>query len=379
VLALAAIAAAAGAAVAEPGVTADRVLFGQSAAFQGPAAALGVGVREGILAAFKEANDAGGVNGRSLQLVSYNDGYEPNDAIANTRRLIETDQVFALVGQVGTPTSRAVQPIATAAGVPFVGAFTGAGFLRDARLHNVINIRASYDQETEAWIRYIVDDLGLEKVSILYQDDSFGRAGLSGVIQALDRRGKTLAAEGTYMRNTTAVKTAFLSIRKSQPDAVVMVGAYKPCAEFIRLARRFDLNALFVNISFVGSSALAAELGADGRNVIVSQVVPPPDDRRVGVVARYRKALLAAVPNAVPGFVSLEGYLTGLLVVAALQATGPDVSRDRFLSAIYETGTFDLDGLKLTFGPGDNQGLDDVFLTRIGADGSFSPVGGPDN
>ena len=244
---------------------------------------MGVGVREGILAAFAEANKAGGVHGRRLELVSYDDGYEPTNAIVNTRRLIEDDHVFALIGEVGTPTSRAVQPIATAARVPFIGPFTGAGFLRDPQLHNVINIRASYEQETEAWIRYLVDDLGLGRVAILYQDDSFGRVGLAGVVKALDRRGMALIAEGTYMRNTTAVKTAFLDIRRSQPDAVVMVGAYKPCAKFIKLARQFNLDARFVNISFVGSDALAKELGADGEGAIVSQVVPLPDQREIPI------------------------------------------------------------------------------------------------
>jgi branched-chain amino acid transport system substrate-binding protein len=138
---------------AEPGVFDDRIVFGQSAAFDGPAAALGLGMREGILAAFNEANAGGGVNGHKLELVSYDDGYEPEKAIANTKRLIGEDTVFALVGEVGTPTSNAVQPIATEAGVPFIGPFTGAAFLRDPSLKNVINIRGSYGQETEACIR----------------------------------------------------------------------------------------------------------------------------------------------------------------------------------------------------------------------------------
>jgi ABC-type branched-subunit amino acid transport system substrate-binding protein len=362
------------AAAADPGITADRILFGQSAALQGPAAALGIGMREGILAAFSEVNKAGGVNGRSLQLLSINDGYEPDAAIENTRKLIDADHVFALIGEVGTTTSAAAQPIATAGGVPFIAPFTGASFLRDARLRNVINVRASYGQETEAWIRYLVDKRGLRRVAILYQDDSFGRAGLSGVIQALDRRSMKLVAEGTYMRNTTAVKTAFLAIRKSQPDAVVLVGAYKPCADFIRLARRHGLNALFVNISFVGSTALAKELGDDGKDVIVSQVVPLPDDRSIPVVSRYRAALLAAFQHAVPDFVSLEGYVAGLLTIEALKKVGPEVTREKFLAAVYDTGTFDLGGLKLTFGPGDNQGLDDVFLTKIRPGGAFLSV-----
>jgi len=366
------------AAAADPGVTADKILFGQSAALQGPAAALGTGMREGILAAFSEVNKAGGVHGRSLQLLSINDGYEPDAAIENTRKLIDVDNVFALIGAVGTTTSAAAQPIATAADVPFIGAFTGAGFLRDARLRNVINVRASYDQETEAWIRYLVDKRGLQRVAIVYQDDSFGRAGLSGVIQALDRRSMKLVAEGTYMRNTTAVKTAFLAIRKGQPDAVVLVGAYKPCADFIRLAHRHGLNALFVNISFVGSTALAKELGDEGKDVIISQVVPLPDDRSIPVVSRYRAALLATFQHAVPDFVSLEGYLAGLLTIEALKKAGPEVTREKFLAAIYDTETYDFGGLKLTFGPGDNQGLDDVFLTKIGAGGAFLPVRDPD-
>jgi ABC-type branched-subunit amino acid transport system substrate-binding protein len=359
---------------AEPGVSDGKILFGQSAAFQGPASALGLGVREGILAAFDEANKSGGVHGRRLELISYDDGYEPTNAIDNTKRLIQDDQVFALVGEVGTPTSKAVQPIATAAEVPFIGPFTGAGFLRDGRLRNVINIRASYDEETEAWIRYLVDDLGLSRVAILYQDDSFGRAGLSGVVKALDRRRITLVAEGTYMRNTTAVKTAFLAIRRSHPDAVVMVGAYKPCAEFIKLARRFNLDARFVNISFVGSQALARELGAAGEGVIITQVVPLPDDREIPVVGRYREALLASNPESQPGFVSFEGYLIGRLVVEALRKTGPDVTREKLLTTIYDVGNFDLDGLVLTYGSGDNQGMDRVFLTVIGSDGRFGQV-----
>ncbi len=360
-----------GPAFAEPGISENKILFGQSAAFQGPASALGTGVREGILAAFNEANDSGGVHGRILELVSYDDGYEPTKAIENTRRLIADDQVFALIGEVGTPTSRAVQPIATASDVPFIGPFTGAGFLRDTRLGNVINIRASYDQETEAWIRYLVDDLGLSRVAILYQDDSFGRVGLAGVVKALDRRGMALVAEGTYMRNTTAVKTAFLAIRRSRPEAVVMVGAYKPCAAFIKLARRFDLDARFVNISFVGSDALAKELGADGEGVIVSQVVPLPDDRSMAIVRQYREAILASNPDARPGFVSLEGYLIGRLVVEALNAAGPEITRQRLMSTIYDIGEFDLGGLAMVFGSSDNQGLDQVFLTVIGPEGRF--------
>jgi ABC-type branched-subunit amino acid transport system substrate-binding protein len=362
------------AAHAEPGVFDGRILFGQSAAFEGPAAALGLGMREGILASFNEANATGGVNGRRLELVSYDDGYEPEKAIANTKRLIDENGVFALVGEVGTPTSNAAQPITTEAGVPFIGPFTGAAFLRNPSLGNVINIRGSYDQETEAWIEHLTTDLGMSRIAILYQDDTFGRAGLSGVSKAMEKRGLKLVAEGTFARNTTAVKTALLAIRKAGPEAVVMVGPYKPCAEFIKLAHRLKLDAVFVNISFVGADALAKELGEDGKGVVVTQVVPLPGDMSIPLVAQYQKALKAANPDAQIGFVSLEGYMVGRLVIEALGKVKGPVTRAGLLSTIKEVGTFDLGGITLSYGPDDNQGMDQVFLTVIQADGSFKPV-----
>ena len=366
--------AAGGSAWAEDGVSADQILFGQSAALGGPAAALGSGMREGILAAFEEANRNGGVNGRQLQLKSVDDGYEPDRAIANTKALIETDKVFALIGPVGTPTSKAAQPIATSAAVPFIGPFTGAGFLRDPALSNVVNVRNTYDAETEAWIKHLTEDLSHERIAILYQDDGFGRVGLAGVNKALEKRGMKLVAEGTYQRNTTAVKSALLEIRKADPQAVVIVGAYKPAAEFIKLARKVKLDATFVNLSFVGSKALAKELGPEGAGVVITQVVPFPWDSSVPLVAEYQAALKAANPNAEPGFVSLEGYITGRIAIEALRKIDGEVTRQALLDVIYKTGRFELGGVTLTYGPGDNQGMDEVFLSIIQPDGSFKSV-----
>jgi ABC-type branched-subunit amino acid transport system substrate-binding protein len=359
---------------AEPGVFEDRIVFGQSAAFKGPASALGLGMRQGILSAFEEANAVGGVNGRKLELVSYNDGYEPNKAIENTKRLIQEDEVFALIGEVGTPTSKAAQPIAADAGVPFIGPFTGAEFLRKPYKRTVVNVRASYYQETEAMVERLVMDLGVRRIAILYQDDSYGRAGLTGVELALDKRGMELVAQGTYKRNTTAVKRAVLSIRKGEPEAVIMIGAYKPCAEFIKVARKVGLDAKFLNVSFVGSNALAKELAESGEGVIVTQVVPFPEDASNPLVSRYHKALEEQSPNAEAGFVSLEGYLVGRLTVNILEHLGDTVTRDGFLDKIVEIGSFDLDGIPLNYGPEDNQGIDHVFLTVIQSDGHFKAV-----
>jgi branched-chain amino acid transport system substrate-binding protein len=359
---------------AEDGVTADTIVFGQAAVLSGPAAALGQGMKTGLNAAFDEINKKGGIHGRKLKLISADDGYEPEKSIVATKKLIEEDKVFALIGPVGTPTSAAAQPIATAAKVPFIGAFTGAGFLRDAKLANVINIRASYDAETEAWVRHLTEDLKIKKIAIFYQDDAFGRAGLSGFKKAMEKRSLPIVAEGTYERNTVAVKTALLNIKKEDPEAVVMVGAYKPSAEFIKLARKISFDPVFVNISFVGASALAKELGEDGKGVIVSQVVPFPWDASMKVIADYQAAIKAADGKAEPEFVSLEGYLVGRLVGAALEKAGASPTREGLLKTIKDTGKFDFGGLTMTFGANDNEGLDHVFMTMIQADGKFKAI-----
>ncbi|HXL69275.1 MAG TPA: ABC transporter substrate-binding protein [Xanthobacteraceae bacterium] len=361
-------------ATAEDGVAADAILFGQAAALEGPAAALGQGMRSGILAAFDEINKKGGVHGRRLKLISLDDGYEPERSIIQTKKLIEEEKVFALIGPVGTPTSNASQPIATAAKVPFIGPFTGAGFLRNPRLENVVNIRASYAAEAESWIKHLTEDLKIKKIAIFYQDDTFGRAGLDGVKKAMEKRGLQLAAEGTFERNTIAVKTALLTIRRVEPEAVVMVGPYKPSAEFIKIARRIEFNPVFINISFVGASALASELGPKGKGVIVSQVVPFPWDTSLKVVAEYQAAIKAVDAAAEPEFVSLEGYLVGRLTIAALQKTGPSPTREGLLATIKQSGMFDIGGLVMTFGPEKNEGLDQVFLTVIQPNGSFKAV-----
>ena len=358
---------------AEDGVSKDSILFGQVAALNGPAQALGQGMREGILAAFEEANRAGGINGRKFELKSIDDSYEPEKTIEATNKAIKEDKVFALVGAVGTPTSRAGQPIATAAKVPFIGPFTGAEFLRNPFNRYVVNIRASYFQETEAWVEHLTNDLGVTRIAILYQDDAFGLSGLAGVKKAMEKRNLSLVAEGTFKRNTIAIKSALLEIMKSQPQAVVTVGPYKPIATFIKLARQLKVDATFVAISFVGSDSLAQELGSEGAGVVVSQVVPFPGDKSLPVVASYHSALAAVNEKSKPGFVSLEGYLAGRLVVEAIRRIPGEPTRDAFLDAI-EREPFDLGGMKLTFSATQNQGSNQVYFTVLQSDGLFRPV-----
>lgn len=366
---------AAPAAASETGVSAERVLFGQSAAFSGPARDLGNNMRLGIEAAFAEINEKGGVHGRRLDLTSLDDAYEPEAAIANTGKLAKEDGVFALIGAVGTPTSRSAVPVAAAAGVPYIAPFTGAEFLRDPKLRIVVNLRASYYQETEEMVARLIADRGIDRIAVLYQDDTFGRAGYRGVLRALQRRGLKPVGTGVYPRNTTAVKTALLDLRSADPGAVVLVGAYRPVAAFIAWARHIGFDPVFITISFVGSNALLRELGPVGAGIFVTQVVPFPTADRPPVLAEYRRALARYAPAGTrPGFVSLEGYLAGRLAIVALRLCGREPDRACFLDKLRQQKSVDLDGFELRFGPRDNQGSDSVFLSVIGSDGRYHPI-----
>lgn len=358
----------------EVGVSEDAILFGQAAALEGPSAVLGQRMRHGIVAAFTEVNARGGVHGRKLQLISRDDGYDPDRSVAQTLRLIEDDKVFALIGAVGTATAIATVPITSVRDVPFIAPVSGAEFLRDLELTNVVNIRASYGAESETVIKHLTEDRHFTRIGIFYQDDSFGRDGLAGVKNALARRGLELAAEGTFERNTRAVGSAWRTIRRAEPEAIVMVGTYGPSAEFIKLTHRNGFHPTFINISFVGATALAKELGPEGEGVVVAQVVPFPWDRSLQLVADYQAAQKAFDPTLPPDFVSLEGYLSGRFAAAALEKAGPNPTRASLMRAINDVGRFDISGSMVTVGARAIDTPPRVFLTVIQRDGTFRAI-----
>ena len=359
-----------------PGVYENRIVFGQSAALEGPAASLGQGMSDGIRAAFNEINQAGGVSGRQLELLTLNDGYEPDQAISNSRRLIQEERVFALIGGVGTPTSRAVLPIVNAEQTPYIAPFTGAGLLRDPESY-AVNLRASYDQETHRIVQFLTGSLGLDRIAIVYQDDSYGQAGFNGIEMAMRSEDRELVATGTYPRNTLAIKTALLDIRSAKPQAIVIIGAYAPTAELIRWGKKIGLDVVYITISFVGSQALAEALGDEGIGVYVTQVVPTYAQSEMPAAGDFIGALDRFVPDATPSFVSFEGYLAGRMTVEVLQKVGPNLSRERFMDKVKSMGFQDLGGFELRFGLEDNQGSDEVFLTMIGPDGRYRAVQTP--
>ena len=357
-------------ATAETGVTANSIVVGQSAAFSGPAQELGLEMRRGIQAYFDQVNKAGGVNGRKLTLKSLDDGYEANRAAANTKKLLEDEDVFALLGYVGTPTSEAAKPIFTQARVPFVGAFTGAELLRTPVNRYIFNVRASYYAETDAIVNLLAR-LGLTRIAVFYQNDSYGKAGLTGVEQAMERRNLTIAAKGTVERNSVDVTAAVQSITKIDPQAVIMISAYKSCGAFIKEMKKASSNPQFMNVSFVGSKALASELGDAGRGVGISQVVPFPWNAGALIVKEYQKALAVAGGKDDFNFGSLEGFIAAKVFVEGVRRAGAQPTRENFIAGMESLKDFDLGGYLVSYGPNDRGGSKFVEMTVIGREGRF--------
>jgi ABC-type branched-subunit amino acid transport system substrate-binding protein len=351
------------------GVTASTITIGQSAALAGPAAELGNDMRKGILAYFDYVNKAGGVNGRKLVLKSLDDGYEANRAAENTKALIK-DDVFALLGYVGTPTSEASKPIFTEARVPFVGAFTGAELLRAPFNRYIFNVRASYYAETEAIVN-LVAKLDIKRIAVFYQNDSYGKAGLTGVERAMAARNMKILALGTVERNSVDVATAVKEIAPKDPQAVVLISAYKSCAAFIKAMRKANSNPQFMNVSFVGSKALAAELGEQGRGVGISQVVPFPWFIGTPIVRDYQRQLAASNATAEYGFGSLEGYIAARVFVEGLRRAGANPTRESFVNAMETLRDYDVGGYYVTYTPTDHNGSKYIDLTVIGKEGRF--------
>ena len=356
-------------AAAEVGVEAGQITIGQSAALSGPAQELGSEMRLGAQTYFNQINQAGGVFGRQIKLVSLDDGYEPERAAANTKKLIGEDRVFALFGYVGTPTSNASLPIFAEAKVPFFGAFTGAESLRNPHNRYIFNVRASYFDETEKIVEQVTS-VGGKSIAVFYQDDAYGKAGLAGVERALAKRSMKIISTGTVERNTVKVEAAVAGLVPRQPDAFVMISAYKSIAAFVKAAKKAGYTGQFHNVSFVGSRALADELGADGRGVAISQVVPFPFSASVPVVRDYQQALKAA-SSSPPSFTSLEGFIAARVFVEGLKRAGKDLTREKFITALESMNNVDVGGFNVNFSPKSHNGSSYVDLTMIGRDKTF--------
>jgi branched-chain amino acid transport system substrate-binding protein len=346
-----------------------KIVLGQSAALSGPAAQLGTQYAQGAKLYFDRVNAQGGIGQRQIELRSLDDGYEPDRCLENTRKLLDAD-VLALFGYVGTPTSLAALPLAIQAKTPFIAPLTGAMSLRDPFSKYAFHLRASYQDETALIVKQLTH-LGLDRIAVFYQNDAYGKAGLDGVNLALTKLGRKPVATATVERNSVDVARAVEVLRAAEPHAVVQISAYKSCAAFIRAARKAGYGGQFFNVSFVGTQALADELGRDAAGIVVTQVVPSPYSATTPLSRGFVDAVKAAGGDAKANFSSMEGYLAAMVMVDGLKraAAGKGLSRDAVITGLESLGTQSYGGFALSFSATDHVGSSYVDLSMLTGDG----------
>lgn len=345
----------------------EKIILGQSVPLTGPAAQLGIQFQQGAKICFDQINAQGGVNKRNIELRTLDDGYEPDRCSENTRKLL-ADDVFALFGFVGTPTSAVALPQAIKAKVPFIAPFTGAMVLREPFSRYAFHVRASYNDETALIVKQLTS-LGLKKIAVFYQNDAYGKAGLDGVTLALGGLKLKTVAEATVERNSVDVAKAVKAIVAAMPEAVVQVGAYNACAAFIREARKAGYGGLFYNVSFVGTQALSDELGKDGAGVVVCQVMPSPYNSARPIAREFQDAVKAAGKDANANFSSMEGYLAARVFVEGLKRAGAKPTGESLVGGMEAIGTQSIGGFNVAFGPNDHVGSQFVEMSLLTGDG----------
>ncbi len=354
-------------AYAEPGVTATKITLGQSAPFTGPIGTYGIQLRDGANVYFESVNSSGGINGRKIELFSLDDGYEEERAVANTKKLIEGNEVFCLFGYYGTASTTAAMKVFSAAKVPLFSTISGAASLRTPVNRYMFNLRASYADETAAIVKQLTS-LGMKNIAVFYQNDGFGLAGLDGVKIALKQHGLTPSAIGIVERNSHEVGEAVKEIAKVSPQAVVMVTLYKPTAEFVRQMKQTGKTPQFITLSPVSTDLLAKELGADSRGIGVSQVMPYPWTTGT-LLAKEYNALAKQYSKAGISYYGIEGFAAAKVLVEALRKTGRDPTREKLVAALESMSAYDVGGFQLSYSATNHSGSKFTELTVIGKDG----------
>src|SRR3984957_1420526 len=361
------VGAASTAAQTTPGVTEKEVIIGSCSALEGPSSALGRQTVAGAKAYFSMVNDEGGVHGRKLRLIAYDDSYDPAKTQACFEKL-QADKVFALGFFVGTPTAVKYLPLAEENKIPLIGLFTGAQTLYTPLRHWVINVRASYFDETRDQIDGMWDALGYKKIGVIYPDDAFGAAVLDGVKQALKAHSAEPVAVASYERQTSNVGAAINVVRAVSPQAVVVVGPPNTVAPILKQAHAANWKPLFLTVLFVGTGEVIEQAGADADGMVITQVVPPYYLTDLKTVALYRRALTQYAPTQRPNFVSLEGFVDAMVLVEGLKRAGKELTREGLIRGIEAIHLFDIGlgpRLKLDYSAKDHKGFDHVIPSVV--------------
>ena len=346
----------------------STVRVGQSLPLTGALAELGTEYRDGINAYFSAVNAKGGVNGKKLELVTLDDAYVVEKTVENTKKLIEKENVFALVGMFGSANYAAALPIINQAQIPSLAPYSGSDSLRTQESPTTFWLRASYGAEAEKIVDHLTT-LGVTKIAVFYQDDAFGKSGLAGVEKALEKRKLKVVASAAFDKASNDVRPAVKTISAADPQGVVMVSTYKPTAAFVKEMRATGKHTQYFALSVVGLKTMQAELGPTAVGIAIAQVVPYPNSGTSPLIREFLGMPAEFMPKSGPTYTALEGYMAGKIFVEGLRRAGPQATREKFLDSMNAMKGYDLGGFVVNYSPNDRLGSKFVEVTIIGSSG----------
>ncbi len=357
-----------------PACAMNDIILGQSCDLEGPIKALGIAYKAGASIYFDYINSIGGVRGRKIRLITYNDNYDKELCLRNVKKLINEDNVLLLFALLGTPTTLAAAPYAAEKNVPIFAPYTGVETIREPLKKNVFNIRAGYNQEIEGMVERLIADKNIKRISAFYMDNAFGKSCLKVLEQSLRKRGLKLVGRAPYNHIVKDVDPAVKILLPKKSEAVIMLGTGKPCADFIEKMRKGGSEALFLNLSVVGANALGQNLMNLGLGVVIVQVTPYPYFKKIPVVARYNTLGRQLAPDIDPNFVGMEGFLAAKALCKILEETPDPITREAFMKAAEKQGRADLGGFHFSYSPTSHRGSELVYFTQIGPGGYIAPI-----
>ena len=322
---------------------------------------------KGVDAYIQSVNEAGGVNGHPIKLIRYDDGFKPDRALQNAKRLVEQDGALILFGMGAAQSTAAVLPYTNEKGIPILGSMSGADSLRKAS-PLLFHLRASFGDEIER-IALHLSTVGLKRVAVMASDLPIGVEGTATMVKAAKEQGLDLVRVVRVDAKLGNLADAAAAIARDNPQAVLILAPAGPGIKFTEALKDAKVSAQVVGLSIMSSDSLYKTLGERAHGMIITQVVPFPWNTRLAITRDYQR-LMARSGTAV-SVDTLEGYIAARLLVEALRSAGNPPSRESFVAALERMNDKDLGGLRITLSAKDRVAISMVDITMIGAAGKL--------
>lgn len=348
-----------------------QIRIGQTSGFTGAVAASVNEINQGAKLYLDFVNEEGGINGQKIELVSLDDKFQVPNAVENAKKLIADPRVVALFLNRGTPHAQALLPLLESGRIPLIAPSTGAMVLHEPVQPYIFNVRATYQREAEKVVRHLGMG-GLERVAVLYVDDTFGEDAIKGAFKVFQEAQKQPAVVAKIDRVKPDYTQAVAAIQQSKPLGVLIVGSQASVVAGVRALRAAGSGATVATLSNNAASGFIKALGENAQGVIVSQVFPSERSLKVAMISEAARLAVNNKLQLTPAMI--EGYAGAKVLVAGLRKAAKDskeINRASLKRALETFNRVDIGGFEVTFSPTDHTGLDFADLSYIGADGSF--------